>query len=201
MQDSERDDSSPPIVSDQEHHSIHDANLAAESTEYEPAEIRLPSHGLSYALITGVLGGLLATVISVAMTFMNASLYQQASRLGDKMPLRIAWTLVELGCLGVFIALMLSFVAGYIVGHIAVLRRWGILAGALAGGITYLGNAIVLYLPNYPNKIVSTTTPSSGEIFAGILTSLVIFLIYSAIGALIGLWGAWTATRKHPYYS
>jgi hypothetical protein len=162
--------------------------------------MQLPSHGLCYALIIGMLGGLMATAISVAMTLMNASLYQQASRLGDKMPLGTAWTLTELGCLGVFLALTLSFAAGYIVGHIAVLRRWGSLAGALVGGVTYLGNVIVLYLPNYPNKLVSATTPSSGQIFAGILTSLVIFLIYSAIGALISLWGAWTATRNHPYY-
>jgi len=25
-------------------------------------------------------------------------------------------------------------------------------------------------------------------------------LIYSAIAALVALWGAWAATRKHPYY-
>jgi hypothetical protein len=200
MQDSERDDSSPPRRSHQERRSTHDASLEADGSEYETPEMDLPSHGLLYALIIGVLGGLLATAISVAITFINASLYQQASRLGDKMPLGTAWTLTELGCLEVFIALILSFAAGYIVGRLAVLRRWGLLAGALVGGVTYLGNAIVLYLPNYPNKIVSATTPSSGQIFAGILISLVIFLIYSAIGALISLWGARTATRKHPYY-
>ena len=200
MQDSERDDFRPQEYPIRSVVQPTTQSLEADGSEYETPEMQLPSYGLSYALIIGVLGGLLATAISVAITLINASLYQQASRLGDKMPLGTAWTLTELGCLGVFIALILSFAAGYIVGHFAVLRRWGLLAGALVGGVTYLGNVIVLYLPNYPNKLVSTTPPSSGQIFAGILTSLVIFLIYSAIGALIGLWGAWTATRKHPYY-
>ena len=199
MQDSERDDSSSPRVSNQERRSTHDTSLEADGSEYETPEMQLPSHGLFYALIIGVLGGLLATAISVAITLMNASLYQQAPRLGDKMPIGTAWTLIKLGCLEVFIVpLILSFAAGYIVGHIAIFRRWGLLAGALVGGVTYLGNVTVLYLPNYPNKIVSVTTPSSGQIIAGILTSLVIFLISGTIGALISLWGAWTATRNHP---
>jgi len=195
MQDSEKDYPSQPIPSrPTAHHSADDASLEADDSEYEPAEIQLPSHGLLYAVIVGVLGGLIAASIPVAITFMNASLYYQASRLGEKMSYNLAVTLTGLACLGTFIDLLLSFAVGYIVGRIAVLRRRGFLAGALVGAITYLGYTITLYLPNYPGKIASTTPPSSGTILPGILTTIVIFLIYSAIAALIALWGAWTAT-------
>ncbi len=201
MQDSERDNPSQPILSHQRYHSTDDASLEGEEAEYEPAEIRLPSRGLLYTLIVGVLGGLIAASIPVVITLMNASLYQETSHLAlmtNKLSpgqMNTVWTTVELGCLGTFIDLLLSFVVGYIVGRIGVLRRRGFLAGALVGAITYLGNAIVLYLPNYPNRIAPTKPPSSGAIFIGILTTIVIFLIYSAIGGLIALWGAWTATR------
>lgn len=192
MQDSEKDYPSE--------YSVDDTSLEADDTEYEPKDIQSPPHSLLYTLMIGVLGGLLATAISVAITFMNASLYQEASRLGDKMSLNTAWTITGLGCLGVFIDLMLSFAAGYLVGHMTVLRKRGLLAGALVGAIISLGGFIVHSLPTYPDKIVSTIPSSSGAIVIGILAAILFLLIYSAIGALIALWGAWTATRKHPYY-
>jgi hypothetical protein len=192
MQDSEKDYPSP--------YSVDDTSLEAGDTGYEPKAIQLLPSSLLYTLIVGVLGGLLATAISIAITFMNASFYQEASRLGDKMSLNTAWTITGLGCLGVFIGLMLSFAAGYLVGYRTVLRRQGLLAGALVGAITALGGFIVHSLPTYPDKIVSTVPSSSGAIVIGILAAIGVLLIYSAIGALIALWGAWTATRKHPYY-
>ena len=192
MQDSEKDHPSE--------YSLDDTSLEADNTEYVPKDIQLPPHSSLYALIIGVLGGLLATAISVAITFMNASLYQEASRLGDKMSLNTAWTITGLGCLGVFIDLMLSFAAGYLVGYMTVLRKQGLLAGALVGAIISLGGFMVHSLPTYPDKIVSVTPSSSGAIITGILAAMLFLLIYSAVGALIALWGAWTATRKHPYY-
>ncbi|HEY4035446.1 MAG TPA: hypothetical protein VGL94_15930 [Ktedonobacteraceae bacterium] len=200
MQDSEKDYPEQPIRFRRAQRSTDDGSLAADGSEYTPEEIQLPSHGLLYALSAGVLGGLLAALIPIAITFMNASLYYEASRQADKMSYNLALTLTGLACLSSFIDLVLSFVVGYIVGRIAVLRKLGLLAGALVGAITYLGNSIPLYLPNYPGKIVSTTPPSSGNIFAGILTIIFILLIYSAVGALMALWGTWTVTRKHPYY-
>lgn len=200
MQDSEQDYPEQPIRFRRAHRSTDDGSLAADGSECAPEEIQLPSHGLLYALIAGVLGGLLAASIPIAITFMNASLYYEASRQADKMSYNLALTLTGLACLSSFIDLVLSFAVGYIVGRIAVLRKLGLLAGALVGAITYLGNTIPLYLPNYPGKIVSTTPPTSGNVFAGILTIIFIFLIYSAVGALMALWGTWTAARKHPYY-
>jgi len=205
MQDSEKNYPSQPIPSRHAHHSTDDASLEVDDSEYGPAEIQLPSHGLLYAIIIGVFGGLIAASIPIAIVLVNASVYQEAARLAllDKISpnqMNTIWTTVQLGCLGTFIDFLLSFAVGYIVGRIAVLRRRGFLAGALVGAITYLGYTITLYLPNYPGKIASTTPPPSGTILPGILTTIVIFLIYSAIAALIALWGAWAATRKHPYY-
>src|SRR5436190_6539758 len=200
MQDSEKDYPSQPILSHHRYHSTDDASLEADETEYEPAEIQLASHGLLYTLIVGVLGGLIAASIPVAITLVNASLYHQASLLGDKMSYNLAVTITSLACLGVFSHLIFSFVVGYIVGCIAVLRRRGFLAGALVGVIISMGGFIVHALPNYPDKIVPTTPLPSGAVFTGILAIILVLLIYSAIGALIALWGTWTATRRHPYY-
>ena len=198
MQGSKQDYPSRP--SRHTYHLTDDATLEADDIEQEPAEIQLSSHGLFYALIIGVLAGLLAAFIPVAITLMNAPLYYEASRLGDKMSYDLAITITGLGCLGSLIDLLLSLVVGYIVGRIAVLRWRGFLAGALVGAITSLGGFIVHYLPNYPDKIVPTTPPPSGAILPGILTMIVILLVYSLIGALMALWGARMATGKHPYY-
>jgi hypothetical protein len=200
MQDSEKDNSSQSIRSHRAEYSADSTRIEANDTEYAPTDIQLPPHNLLYTLIIGVLGGMLATAISVAITFMNASLYQEASRLGDKMSLNTAWTITGLGCLDVFIDLLLSFAVGYLVGRKIVLRRRGLLAGALVGAIISLGGFLVHSLPIYPDKLVSTTPSSSSAMLIGILAAALFFLIYSAVGALIALWGVWAATRQHPYY-
>lgn len=200
MQDSQNDSPLQPILSNHGHRSADDASLEVDDSDYRPAEIRLPSNGLLYALIVGGLAGLVAAFLHIAITFINAPLYHEATRLADKMSSSMAETIAGLGCLNVFIDLALSFIVGYIVGRMVVLRRYGVLAGALFGAITYLAGFIVQYLPNYPGKIVSNTSPSSGVVFAGILTSIIVLLVYSAMAALMALWGAWAATRKHPYY-
>lgn len=199
MQESQKDSPSQSIPSYRVNRSVDDASLEADDSD-EPAEIRLPSHGVLYALIIGVLGGLIAAFLHIMITFINAPLYNEATRLADKMSSSMAGTIAGLGCLNVFIDLALSFTIGYVMARIVVLRRYGALAGAFFGATTYLSGFIVQYLPNYPGKIVSNTSPSSGLVFAGILTSIVILLVYSAMAALMALWGAWSATRKHPYY-
>src|SRR4051794_5950362 len=81
MQDSEKDYPSQPIESRPAHHSPDDASLEADDSEYEPAEIQLPPHGLLYAVIVGVCGGLIAASIPIAIVLANASVYQEAARL------------------------------------------------------------------------------------------------------------------------
>jgi len=81
MQDSEKDYPSQPIPSRHAHHSTDDASLEVDDSEYGPAEIQLPSHGLLYAIIIGVFGGLIAASIPIAIVLVNASVYQEAARL------------------------------------------------------------------------------------------------------------------------
>lgn len=200
MQDSQKDSPSQPTWSSHVPRSVDDASLEADNGEYEPAESQLPSNGLLYALLVGGLTGLVAAFLHIAITFINAPFYNEAARLEDKMSFNMAGTFAGLWCLNVFIDLALSFVVGYVVGRIAVLRRRGALAGAFFGVVIYLTGFIARYLPNYPGKILSNTSPSSGTVFAGIMVSIIGLLVYSGLGALLALWGAWTATRKHPYY-
>jgi hypothetical protein len=158
----------------------------------------LRQNGLLYALGIGTVGGFLTAIIGIIITFVNASTFQQAAILQDKMPFSTASTIATLNCLSYFIALVICFAAGYIVGKVAVLRSFAFYAGALAGAISYLGGILTQYIPNYPGHIASTST--AGAVAGGILFLIVLLIIYGVIGGLMGLWGGWTATRQHPYY-
>ncbi len=158
----------------------------------------LPKNGLQYALGIGIGAGLLTAIIGVLITVLNASTFQDAARLQDKMPLSIAQTIAGLNCLSYFLTLLVCFAAGYLVGRVAVRRVFGFYAGALAGAITYLGGIVTQYIPNYPGHIASSST--AGAVAGGIFFLIILLLIYAAIGGLMGLWGAWAVTRKHPYY-
>src|SRR5689334_12659867 len=117
MQDLPKENPSQPIFN-RAHRPADDSNLEADDSEYEPVEIQLPPRGLFYAFIVGGLGGLVAALLHIAITFINAPLYNQAVRLGDKMSSNMAGTIVGLGCLNAFVDLALSFVVGYIVGRL-----------------------------------------------------------------------------------
>jgi hypothetical protein len=158
----------------------------------------LPAKGLLYALGIGIGGGLLTAVIGVIITLANSSTFQEAATLQEKMPFNTATTIAGLNCLSYFLALLICFAAGYIVGKVAVLRSFGFYAGALAGAIAYLGGILTQYIPNYPGHIASTS--STGAVAGGVLFLIVLLIIYAAIGGLMGLWGVWTTTRHHPYY-
>lgn len=157
-----------------------------------------PANGLFYVLSIGIGGGLLTAIIGVLITLLNASTFQEAARLQEKMPFAIAETIAGLNCLSYFLALLVCFATGYLVGKVAVKRLFGFYAGALAGAITYLGGIVTQYVPGYPGHIASTST--AGAVAGGIFFLITLLLIYAAIGGLMGLWGAWTVTRRHPYY-
>jgi hypothetical protein len=157
-----------------------------------------PANGLLYALSAGTLGGLMIVGISVAITLLNAQAFRDATRLQGNMSYSTASTLAGLTCLSYVVTLALCFASGFTTGKFAVRRMYGFYAGALAGAITYIGSFLVQYIPDYPGHVASTSTISA--LARGSLFVIVLLLIYGAIGALMGLWGAWTATRKHPYY-
>lgn len=158
----------------------------------------LPKNGLQYALGIGIGAGLLTAILGVLITLLNASTFQEAARLQEKMPLSIAQTIAGLNCLSYFLALLVCFAAGYVAGKVAVRRLFGFYAGALAGALTYLGGIVTQYIPNYPGHIASSST--AGAVAGGIFFLITLLLIYAAVGGLMGLWGARTVTRRHPYY-
>ena len=174
----------------------HDAELFIEEGSLE--HIYLPSRALPAALGIGALGGILIILISVVTTLTNASIFQTAARQGNNISLSTAQFIVGLTCVIYTVALAVAFVDGYFVGKKAVRRLYGFYAGILVGGIAYVGSVLVAYIPNYPGHVnnVTTTAPTS----AGLLILLVTAVVWMVIGALISLWGTFTATRKHPYY-
>ncbi|GLV58584.1 hypothetical protein KDH_54150 [Dictyobacter sp. S3.2.2.5] len=159
----------------------------------------LPPNGLALALGIGVAGGVIAALISIATTLLNASVFQEVARAGDKISYGTAQYVAGLACLTYVVTLIIGFVAGFVVGKRAVRRLYGFYAGALVGAISYLGSSLVHYIPNYPGN-VSSTAGAVGSPLGGIFALLLFTLIWAVVDALIGLWGAFTATRKHPYY-
>jgi hypothetical protein len=167
--------------------------------EDERIEPTLPPNGLLYALIGGVVGGVLASLLNVAITFLNAGTFAEAAQNVNKIGAGTAYAIVGLACLNLFISLVTAVVTGYIIGKIAVQRRLGFYTGALVGIIVYLGSFLVRYIPNYPGN-VSASNVTAGGAATGLLISFIFLCIWGGVGGLLGLFGARTATKRHPYY-
>lgn len=159
----------------------------------------LPRNGFPIALLAGIVGGLLNVAISVATTLSNLPAYHDAVRLGNNMSMATAQLLVGLSCLNYTIELVVSFLVGFIVGKTAVSRRLGFYAGAILGAVTYIGGALLQYVPGYPGHISSSSSTPLSSI-QGILFTLLLIIIWALVGALISLWGTYLASKKHPYY-
>ncbi len=157
----------------------------------------LPQRGLSYALIAGILAGVLDVLLNIAITLSNSAIYQQQIREGKNITLNTATTIFGLLCLSLLLNIIIFAVTGYIVGKIAVRRRLGFLAGMLVGAISYLISFLTRYIPNYPGNTVT----SGATNIATLAIALLFLLISALIGGLISLFGTWLATRKHPYYT
>jgi hypothetical protein len=174
----------------------HDAELFIEEGSLE--HIYIPPRALPTALGLGALGGILIIIISAVTTLSNASTFQTAARQGNNIALSTAQLIVGLTCVIYTVALVIAFVDGYLVGKTAIRRLYGFYAGILVGGIAYIGSVLIQYIPNYPGHVnnATVTAPAAG----GLLVLLITAIVWMAFGALIGLWGTFTATRKHPYY-
>lgn len=217
MQDSEEQYSSrQPRRNDKSEHKLDDTVVVDEPNEVparasrsqsrsrtrqssytRPAISLLPERGLWYAIIAGVIAGILDVLINIAITLSNSATYQQLIREGKNITLSTATTVFGLLCLSLFIDVIIFAVTGYIVGKISVRRRLGFLAGLLIGAIVYLISFLVRYIPNYPGN-----TATSGATNAATLGTALLFLLISAlIGGLVSLLGTWLATRRHPYYT
>ena len=84
--------------------------------------------------------------------------------------------------LWLIIAPLICVIAGFLSGKIAVARRTGLYIGIIIG-LVFAITGIVL---------------GGGHITGGDIAAI---LVVVAIATLLGLLGAWLATRKHPYYA
>ena len=162
----------------------------------------LPRNRMKNATLAGLIAGILCSIESIIIALINTGNYQQASKFSsNNYPVTLAFTLVGVACLTFFLAMLICFVTGFIVGRVAVQRRYGFLAGFIAGIVTYGISFLLNYIPGYPGHLPGSTTSNAGLILGGIGVILILFLIWGTIAGLLSLFGAWFATRRHPYYA
>ena len=163
---------------------------------------QLPHNRFVKALIIGIAAGLLCATQSVVITLVNSSTYQTYVTSGTQQTVQnaIALTLFGLACLTFGISMLICFIAGFVTGKVAVLRRMGFLTGFVAGAIVYTLSFLVNYIPGYPTHLASSGVRGLVGVGSGILVSLIFLLVWGVIGGLASLAGAWFATRKHPNY-
>jgi len=167
-----------------------------------PTRPQIPPGHIRKTLIIGLVAGIIAALQVIIFTFANASLYQNAANAGNanSLTLGAASTIVGIFCLTSFISLVIYFIAGFIIGKVAIERRMGFLGGFVAGAVAYAIGFFIQYFPGYPG---SRNTGFSGGLIGfggGLITALIILLLLALLGGLFGFLGAWLATRKHPYY-
>ena len=154
---------------------------------------------LGIALVAGIL----AALANIVTTLVNAPLYQQAASYAghpNQMPLNIASAIFGLFVLTGVIGLVIYFIAGFIIGRVAVARKFGFFGGFVASAIALIIGSIVQYIPNYPGKINTGFSSNPLNVGGGLIAALVILVVVALIGGLLGWLGAKLATRRHPYY-
>jgi len=155
--------------------------------KYSAQQSAVPARAPLYALIFGAVAGVLSVILNISITLSNLPTFQLVAREGDKVSYNTALAVAGLQCLSFLVTLSICLGAGYLVGRFTVQRRLGFYAGMLAGFIIYLSTFIVNLIPNYPGKF----TPD-------IVTAIVFLCIWSFIGVMMSLLGAWLSTRRQP---
>jgi len=172
---------------------------------YQDEEVltsQLPRGRFKNALIAGVIAGALCSAQSIAITLANVSTYQAYDTAKQQaIKNALALTIAGYGALTFIISMLICLIAGYITGRVSVQRSLGFLAGFVAGIITYGISFVLNFIPNYPGHIASSGPANTGIVLGGIVVILIFFLIWGVIGGLVSLFGAWLATRHHPYYA
>ncbi len=154
---------------------------------------------LSISLVAGIL----AALTNIVVTLVNAPLYQKAAPYANhrsQMPLNVASAVIGLSLLTGVIGLVIYFIAGFIIGRVAVARKFGFFGGFLASAIVQIIGYVVGLLPNYPGKTNSGFSSNPLNIGGGLITALVFLVVVASIGGLMGFLGARLSTRRHPYY-
>lgn len=164
----------------------------------------LPAAGMRKMLGISLVAGIIAAIVNIVVTLVNAPLYQQAASYSNhptQMPLNVASAIFGLFVLTGVIGLIIYFIAGYIIGRVTVVRRLGFFGGFLASVIALVIGYIVEQIPNYPGSINTGFSGNPLKSGVGLITALIILVLVSLIGGLLGWLGARLATRRHPLYA
>ncbi|MDQ2717783.1 MAG: hypothetical protein M3Z08_23055 [Chloroflexota bacterium] len=161
----------------------------------------LPARRRGYALMIGVVAGLVASIQSIVIAFVNSPTYQQAAGARGQNAINLALVLLGIACLTWFIAALINVIAGFITGKICIQRRLGFVTGFVAGVVYYIVAVfLVRYIPAYPGTLAGSGKGGLVGVTGGIIVSLIFLVVVGLIGGAFSLLGAWLATRRHPYY-
>jgi hypothetical protein len=166
-----------------------------------PTTPQLPRHHVQNALIIGIVAGVLASVQGIIITLVNAGLYEQVNKTStSNLQVSIASALLGITCLSLFISAVIYFLAGLVIGKVAVHRRWAFIGGFLGGVVSSIIGGILKQIPSYPNASNTGFTGGLLGIGGGLVALLIGTIVLSVIVGCISLLGAWLTTRRHPYY-
>lgn len=170
-----------------------------------PEQPELPRGRLKITLLIALVAGIIASLINIVVTLVNAGLYNKAAESQyvahpTAMPIGIATQIFILFLLTSVISGVIYFIAGFVTGKIAVSRRMGFLCGFVAGAITQVIGYVVQHFPNYPGTVSSGTTVGLPGITGGTLVALILVVVVGLITGLVSFLGSWLATRRHPFY-
>ena len=168
----------------------------------KPVQPALPPGGVRKMLSISLAAGILVAIVNIFFTLVNAPLYQQAARYAKnptQMPLNVASSIFWIFVLEGIISLIVYFIAGFIIGRVAVARRLGFFGGFVASAISLIIGYIVGQVPNYPGSL-NTGFSNPLKAGGGIIAALIFLIIAGLVGGLMGWLGARLASRRHPYY-
>lgn len=155
----------------------------------------LPRQGLRSSLVAGVVAGFLGALVNIILVLTNTGTFHDARLqiVADRLTVKVALVLAGIGSLNVLILVVIGFFTGFVVGKIAVRRAFGFVAGAVAGVIFALVTLLVSFIPNYPGDLFANTN-------SGVLLPILFLCLWGIGGGLVGLFGTWTSTQRHPHY-
>src|SRR5579859_1029289 len=162
----------------------------------------LPSGGVRKMLSISLAAGIIVAIVNIVFTLVNAPLYQQAAHYAKnptQMPLNVASSIFWIFVLEGIISLIVYFIAGFIIGKVAVARRLGFFGGFVASALSLIIGYIVGQVPNYPGSL-NTGFSNPLKAGGGIIAALIFLIIAGLVGGLMGWLGARLASRRHPYY-
>jgi len=195
MHNSERRHSSRRLPEDRDFSPI-DETVEEDYQEEHAA----PRRGWTYALIVGLVGGIITVIVPVGIVILNASLFNEAGSAASKGGTGLSALLGPLliwQCVGVIAEIILVFFIGRHIGKMTGKRWPGLVGGAVAGAVINLLILAAQYIPSYPGMLRTINSNHMG--YDPILAIVVPLAVYAVVGAIISFFGALTTANKYSH--